>query len=137
MVAWDAQTGVPLTPIVTWQDKRSHEILERLQQEGRAEEINRLSGLPLDPYFSAGKIAWLLEHDRAVGEAASAGTLRVGTVDSFLSDRLGAGFATVKSPNPPSHATPAVTGDRPSIRARDRAHAPPAGTTNKTMSGFA
>ena len=61
---------------------------------GRAEEIRERSGMPLDPYFSAGKLAWLLEHDDAVASAREAGTLRLGTVDSFLCDRLGAGFAT-------------------------------------------
>jgi glycerol kinase len=79
---------------VTWQDKRSQEILDRLEREGRAEEIIRHSGMPLDPYFSAGKIAWLLEHDKAVATRLSDGTLRIGTVDSFLCDRLGGGFAT-------------------------------------------
>jgi glycerol kinase len=50
--------------------------------------------MPLDPYFSAGKLAWLLEHDQRVRSAREQGTLRMGTVDSFLCDRLGAGFAT-------------------------------------------
>ena len=60
-----------------------------------ADRILELSGLPLDPYFSAGKLAWLLEHDEAVARAREAGTLRMGTVDSFLCDRLGAGFAPI------------------------------------------
>ena len=94
VLAWDAESGEPLSPIVTWQDKRSQAILDRLEAAGRGEEITRRSGMPLDPYFSAGKVAWLLEHDRAVARAAGAGTLRIGTVDSFLCDRLGAGFAT-------------------------------------------
>ena len=58
------------------------------------EEIQKRSGLPFDPYFSAAKLAWLLENDDAVKKAREAGTLRMGTVDSFLCDRLGAGFAT-------------------------------------------
>lgn len=94
VLAWDAETGVPLTPVVTWQDKRSQEILDRLEEDGSAGEIRRRSGMPLDPYFSAGKLAWLLEHEPAVAEARDAGTLRLGTVDAFLCDRLGAGFAT-------------------------------------------
>jgi glycerol kinase len=94
VLAWDATTGRPLTPIVTWQDKRSQEVLDRLDAAGRAEEVRRLSGMPLDPYFSAGKLAWLLEHETTVQRAFEGGTLRMGTVDSFLSDRLGAGFAT-------------------------------------------
>jgi glycerol kinase len=52
------------------------------------------SGLPLDPYFSAGKLAWLLEHDADVRLARERGTLRLGTVDAFLTDRLGGRFAT-------------------------------------------
>ena len=94
VLAWEADSGRPLTPIVTWQDKRSQAVLDRLEADGRAEAVRRLSGLPLDPYFSAGKIAWLLEHDEGVQRALASGTLRVGTVDSFLCDRLGAGFAT-------------------------------------------
>ena len=94
VLAWDADTGRPLTPIVTWQDKRSHEVLDRLEATGHGQEVRERSGLPLDPYFSAGKLAWLLEHDSAVQHALDAKTLRMGTVDSFLCDRLGAGFAT-------------------------------------------
>ena len=94
VLGWDAESGEPLTPVVTWQDKRSQEILDRLESEGRAEAVQARSGMPLDPYFSAGKVAWLLEHEPALQRAREAGTLRVGTVDSFLCDMLGAGFAT-------------------------------------------
>src|SRR5215203_5090421 len=97
VLAWDAETGRALTPVVTWQDKRSQEVLDRLESEGRAEEIRERSGMPLDPYFSAGKLAWLMEHDEDVERAVEAGTARLGTVDSFLCDRLGAGFATDSS----------------------------------------
>ena len=92
VLAWDAESGVPLSPIVVWQDKRSQEVLDGLAH--REEEVQRRSGLPFDPYFSAAKLAWLLEHDEGVARAREAGTLRMGTVDSFLCDRLGAGFAT-------------------------------------------
>ena len=95
VLAWDAETGTPLSPIVVWQDKRSQEVLDRM---GAAEEeIRSLSGLPFDPYFSAAKLAWLLENEEKVQQAREAGTLRMGTVDSFLCDRLGAGFATDNS----------------------------------------
>ena len=94
VLAWEADTGRPLTPIVTWQDKRSQEVLDRLEAAGSGEEVRARSGMPLDPYFSAGKLAWLLEHDTGVQRALETGTLRMGTVDSFLCDRLGAGFAT-------------------------------------------
>jgi glycerol kinase len=94
VLAWDADSGEPLTPIVTWQDKRSQEVLDRLERDGRADEVRERSGMPLDPYFSAGKLTWLLEHDERVARAQEAGTLRLGTVDAFLCDRLGAGFHT-------------------------------------------
>jgi len=87
VLAWDAETGEPLTPIVVWSDKRSEEVLARLG--GDEADIRARSGLPLDPYFSAGKLAWLLEH----GLEDRPG-LRLGNVDAFLTERLGAGFAT-------------------------------------------
>ena len=92
VLAWDAETGAPLAPIVVWQDKRSSEVLAGLGDHEA--EIQGLSGLPFDPYFSAAKLAWLLERDEGVQRVREAGTLRMGTVDSFLCDRLGAGFAT-------------------------------------------
>ena len=92
VLAWDAESGAPLSPIVVWQDKRSQEILDRMTDD--EEEIRARTGLPSDPYFSAAKMAWLLENDEGVAAARDAGTLRMGTVDSFLCDRLGAGFAT-------------------------------------------
>ena len=92
VLAWDAESGRPLSPIVVWQDKRSQEVLDRLA--GDEEAVKEASGLPFDPYFSAAKLAWLLEHSDEVAAARDAGTLRMGTVDSFLCDRLGAGFAT-------------------------------------------
>ena len=92
VLAWDAESGEPLSPIVVWQDKRSQEVLDRLAD--REDEVKAASGLPFDPYFSAAKLAWLLENSDDVGRARDAGTLRMGTVDSFLCDRLGAGFAT-------------------------------------------
>jgi glycerol kinase len=94
VLAWEAGSRETLTPIVTWQDKRSQEVLDRLENEGRAEAVKERSGMPLDPYFSAGKLAWLLEHEPALERAREAGTLRLGTVDSWLCDLLGAGFTT-------------------------------------------
>ena len=62
VLAWDAETGAPLAPIVVWSDKRSQEVLDRLADD--EEEVRRRSGLPFDPYFSAAKLAWLLENER-------------------------------------------------------------------------
>ncbi|MGH2984202.1 MAG: FGGY-family carbohydrate kinase [Solirubrobacterales bacterium] len=92
ILAWEADSGKPLSPIVVWQDKRSQEILDTLTD--KEQEVQKLSGLPFDPYFSAAKMAWLLRNDDGVKKALDAGNLRMGTVDSFLCDRLGAGFAT-------------------------------------------
>ncbi|HEX2359998.1 MAG TPA: FGGY family carbohydrate kinase [Solirubrobacterales bacterium] len=92
VLAWEADSGRPLSPIVVWQDKRSQAILDGLGAS--EEEVKELSGLPYDPYFSAAKLAWLLENDQGVKRARADGNLRMGTVDSFLCDRLGAGFAT-------------------------------------------
>ncbi len=92
VLAWDSETGKPLSPIVVWQDKRSQEVLDTLTEE--EDEVKELSGLPFDPYFSAAKLAWLLKNDDDVKKAREDGRLRMGTVDSFLCDQLGAGFAT-------------------------------------------
>jgi glycerol kinase len=89
VLAWDAESGQALTPVVVWQDKRQRTLLE-----GIAENVTGRSGLPLDPYFSAGKLAWLLENDEQVGLARERGTLRLGTVDAFLCARLGNRYAT-------------------------------------------
>jgi glycerol kinase len=90
VLAWDAEDTRPLTPVIVWQDKRQLELLERIDEH----EVVERSRLPLDPYFSAGKLAWLLAHDEEVRHAAERDTLRMGTVDAFLVDRLGGHFAT-------------------------------------------
>lgn len=89
VMAWDADSGRPISKVVVWQDKRQEGLLATLPP-GAAER----SGLPLDPYFSAGKLAWLLAHDGEVGAARERGTLRLGTVDAYLTDRLAGRFAT-------------------------------------------
>lgn len=88
VLAWQAG-GRALTPVIVWQDKRQQALLQRIGDQA----VTR-SGLPLDPYFSAGKLAWLLENDRAVQRARDEGTLRLGTLDAFLTDRLAGRFAT-------------------------------------------
>jgi glycerol kinase len=88
VLAWDADGGRALTPVIVWQDKRQEELLADLPAD-----VPERSALPLDPYFSAGKMAWLLAHDEGVQRAAVDGRLRLGTVDSFLAARLGGRFA--------------------------------------------
>jgi glycerol kinase len=89
VVAWDARTGRVLTPTVVWSDGRGAEVTALLEAAGHADRVRELTGLLLDPYFSAAKLSWLLEHDGAVRDAARAGTLRFGTLDAWLSWRLG------------------------------------------------
>lgn len=89
VLAWDSRSGEALTPVIVWQDKRQEPLLARIDPQVAAR-----SGLPLDPYFSAGKFSWLLENHDGVGRARDAGSLRLGNVDSFLADRLGGRFAT-------------------------------------------
>jgi glycerol kinase len=89
VAAWDAETLQPLAPVISWQCRRSQVIVERLRAAGHADGIRARSGLPLDPYFSAGKAAWLIEHNPAVAHGAVNGTLRLGTVDAWLTATLG------------------------------------------------
>ncbi len=95
VLAWDAHSGRALTEVIVWQDKRQESLLAEIAATagGSGAAVER-SGLPLDPYFSAGKLAWLLANDEAVRRARDAGSLRLGTVDAFIADRLGARFAT-------------------------------------------
>ncbi len=93
-VAWDGPTGKPLAPAIVWQDRRTETILDRMRAEGRAEEVERRSRLPLDPYFSSSKMRWLVEEVPAVRRAAGEGRLRIGTSDAFLRARLGGRSAT-------------------------------------------
>jgi glycerol kinase len=88
VVAWDAETGKALAPAVSWQCNRSAEIVTRLRCAGHEPAIRGSTGLRLDPYFSAGKMTWLLERVPAVADARSRGTLRLGTVDAWLTAHL-------------------------------------------------
>ena len=84
IVAWDAATGIPLAPAITWQCRRSAELCEAVRAAGHAELVEQKTGLGLDPLFPAAKIAWLIKNVPAVRDAADRGALRVGTVDSWL-----------------------------------------------------
>ncbi|MDX7951375.1 FGGY family carbohydrate kinase [Lichenihabitans sp. Uapishka_5] len=92
-LAWDARTGAPLSPVIVWQDARTTAELGRLDAVA-AERSKAVSGLPLDPYFSASKLAWLVREVPAVVEALANGRLRLGTTDTFFLNRLGGVFRT-------------------------------------------
>jgi glycerol kinase len=90
-LVWDRGTGKPVHNAIVWQDRRTSPLCETLVQEGWGEAVADRTGLLLDPYFSGTKLAWLLEHVPGAGEAARAGRLLFGTVDSFLIWRLSEG----------------------------------------------
>ncbi len=83
-LVWDRATGVPIAPAIVWQDRRTAELCGRLREEGLEPDVQSRTGLLLDPYFSATKIAWILDNTPGARERAAAGELAFGTVDSFL-----------------------------------------------------
>jgi glycerol kinase len=88
VVAWDAESGRALAPAIVWQCKRSEPVVERIRAAGLERDICSRTGLPLDPYFSAGKLNWLLAENEAVRAARDTGRLRFGTVDAWLTWHL-------------------------------------------------
>lgn len=86
VVAWDASTGLPLGPALSWQDQRAVAICERLAHLAHAVETR--TGLLLDPMFSAAKISWLLDAYDPDRSRARTGQVKVGTIDSWLLWRL-------------------------------------------------
>ena len=87
-VLWDRATGEPVAPAIVWQDRRTAEACERLRAEGKAGMIQRITGLELDAYFSATKLAWLLVNVPGARQRAERGDLAFGTVDSYLAFKL-------------------------------------------------
>jgi glycerol kinase len=84
VVAWDRRTGEPLCNAVVWQDTRTKPLCDELARDGGQDRFRERVGLPLATYFSGPKMRWLLENERAVRDAASAGRLAFGTIDSWL-----------------------------------------------------
>jgi glycerol kinase len=87
-IVWDRKTGEPIAPAIVWQDRRTAEHCERLRAEGKAKRIHDNTGLELDAYFSATKLAWLLESVPGARARAEHGELAFGTVDSWLAFKL-------------------------------------------------
>jgi glycerol kinase len=90
-ILWDRRTGVPLFNAIVWQDRRTADRCRELDRDNAEAEVARKTGLRLDPYFSSTKIAWILDHISGARDAAKAGHIAFGTVDSFLIWRLTAG----------------------------------------------
>ncbi len=91
VVAWDKSTGEPLANALVWQDRRTADFCMALREAGHEADVQRATGLLLDPYFSGTKMRWLVENEPAVAAAAKAGTLALGTVESWLVFKLTGG----------------------------------------------
>lgn len=94
VVAWDADTGRPVHNAIVWQDNRTQSTIERLKADGAEALTLARAGLPLDPYFGATKLRWLLDHVPAAAALAARGRLRLGSSDAFFLDRLCGTYAT-------------------------------------------
>lgn len=83
-VVWDKRTGRPLAPAIVWQDRRASEWCNTLIEKELDLKIQSKTGLRIDPYFSAGKLVWLLEHVEGLRDQAEQGHVAFGTIDSWL-----------------------------------------------------
>jgi glycerol kinase len=109
-LVWERETGKPIANALVWQDRRTSDYCRHLKDTGCEELITDKTGLLADPYFSASKIRWLLDHVEGAREQAETGKLAFGTVDSFLLWRLTHGAS-----GGASHATDATNASRTSI----------------------
>jgi glycerol kinase len=100
---WDRRTGKPIHRAIVWQDRRTADMCRDLKAAGHEPAVTAKTGLLLDPYFSATKIAWLLDHVEGARALANAGHLAFGTIDTFLLWRLTGGRV---------HATDATNASR-------------------------
>jgi glycerol kinase len=91
VVVWERGSGSPIHNAIVWQDRRTAEECARLKAAGAEELVRRRTGLLLDPYFSATKVAWILDHVPGARARAERGELAFGTIDSFLLWRLTGG----------------------------------------------
>lgn len=87
-IIWDRKTSIPIYHAIVWQDRRTAELCQQLHTENCETSLQAKTGLLLDPYFSATKINWLLDHVEGARQRAERGELAFGTIDSFLLWRL-------------------------------------------------
>ena len=87
-VVWDKETGMPIYNAIVWQDRRTSDYCQSLRSLGHGSLVNQKTGLLLDPYFCATKIAWILDNVDGAREKANKGGLLFGTIDCFLMWRL-------------------------------------------------
>lgn len=93
IVVWERESGEPIHRAIVWQDRRTAQFCARIKADGAEPLVQQRTGLLLDPYFSATKIAWILDNVPGARERAARGELAVGTIDSFLLWRLTGGTA--------------------------------------------
>lgn len=91
VLVWDKTTGMPVYNAIVWQCRRTSELCSKLKESGLEEMVHHKTGLLLDPYFSASKVKWILEHVEGAREKADKGQLLVGTIDSWLVWKLTGG----------------------------------------------
>jgi glycerol kinase len=103
---WDRSTGKPIHNAIVWQDRRTATLCRKLKEAGHEAQVAARTGLLLDPYFSATKVAWLLDNVPGARARAERGDLAFGTVDTFLLWRLTAGAV---------HATDATNASRTAL----------------------
>jgi len=94
-ILWDRETGRPVHRAIVWQDRRTSDLCDELKARGLDDEVRRRTGLRIDPYFSATKLKWLLDHVDGARERAAEGKLAFGTVDSWLLWKLTQGAVHV------------------------------------------
>jgi glycerol kinase len=94
VLAWDRDTGQPLGPAIVWQDQRTAAAVARMVEGGQAAVVRERAGLPLDCYFSASKLRWLLDNAPEATALARRGRLGLGTSDSYFIERLTGRYAT-------------------------------------------
>jgi glycerol kinase len=94
VIAWDARDGAPVYNAIVWQDDRTRPMIERLKAAGAEALTLERAGLPLDPYFSASKLHWLIENAPGAERLLARNRLRLGTSDAFFLDRLSGVYAT-------------------------------------------
>ena len=95
---WNRRTGVPVHRALVWQDRRTEPLCARWRDQGLEDMVRQRTGLRLDPYFSASKLVWLLDHVPGARQAAAAGDLAFGTVDTWLLWRLTGGRVHATDP---------------------------------------
>ncbi|MDC0948780.1 glycerol kinase GlpK [Gammaproteobacteria bacterium] len=106
VVIWDRSSGKPIHRAIVWQDRRTHDTCAHLRKAGHETTVTATTGLLLDPYFSATKIAWILDNVTGARSAANAGKLAFGTTDSWLVWHLTGGAV---------HATDATNASRTAL----------------------